>query len=145
MKSILCSKTLLFKSRYRTLKCYIDPNFTYCSEIWTISKAMESQIWVIMMWCLKHMQRISWRAKISNENVLRHIGHDKNLLKWIKTRQMRFLCHDIRKKKLEHLSLTGLMPGKRAWVDNGKHIYNSLLKVQTVLSMMHMTKKHGKR
>ena len=54
-------------------------------------------------------------AKKSNEKVLRKIGLDKNLLKWIKNRQMRLMGHVIKKEKLEHLSLTGLIPGKRAW------------------------------
>ena len=70
----------------------------------------------------RRMQRTSWRAKKSNENVLRQIGHHTTLfdichrllLRSIKIRQIRFLGHVIRKEKLEHLSLTGLIPGKRA-------------------------------
>ena len=50
----------------------------------------------------------------SNKNVLRQIGHYTSLLKSIKTEEMRFLGHVIRKEKLEHLSLVGLIPGKRA-------------------------------
>ena len=52
--------------------------------------------------------------KKSNENVLRQIDHHTSLLKSIKIGQMRFLGRAIRKEKLEHLSLTGLIPGKRA-------------------------------
>ena len=114
MKSIICSKNLSFKSRFRVLNCYIYPIFTYCSETWSISKAMESRIQAFEMWCFRRMQRISWKAKMSNEHVLRQIGQHANLLKAIKIRQMRFLGHVIRKEKLEHLSLTGLIPGKRA-------------------------------
>ena len=110
MKSILYNKHLSFKSRFRVLNCYFYPIFTYCSETWNISKAMESRIQTFEMWCFRHMQRISWRAKKSNESVLRQTG----LLKSIKIRQMRFLGHVIRKEKLEHQSLTGLIPGKRA-------------------------------
>ena len=40
IKSILCNKYLSFKSNFRVLSCYIYPTFTYCSEIWNISKAM---------------------------------------------------------------------------------------------------------
>ena len=52
---------------------------------------------------------------------------------------MRFLGHAIRKEKLEYQTLTALIPEKEHRVDNGKHIYNSLVKPQTVLSMMHVT------
>ena len=85
-----------------------------CLMPWNISKAMESQIQAFEMWCFSRMQQISWKAKISNENVLRQIGHHTSLLKAIKIRQMSFLGHVIRKEKLEHLSLTGLIAGKRA-------------------------------
>ena len=108
MKSILCNKNMSFKSRFRVLNCYIYPIFIYCSETWNISKAMESRIQAFEMWCFRRMQRISWGAKKSNENVLRQIGHHTSLLKSIKIRQMRFLGHVIRKEKLEHLSLTYL-------------------------------------
>ena len=105
-----CQEDMTFKSRFLVLNCYIYQIFTYCSETWNISKAMESQIQAFEMWCFRHMQRISWRAKKSNENVLRQIGHNTRLLKSIKMRQMKFLGHVIRKEKLEHLFLTGLIP-----------------------------------
>ena len=114
MKSILCNKSLTFKSRFRVCNCYIYPIFTYCSETWNKSKAMESRIQAFEMCCFRRMQRISWRAKKPNENVLRQIGHNTELLKSIEMRQMKFLGHVIRKEKLEYLSLTGLIPGKRA-------------------------------
>ena len=66
------------------------------------------------MWCFRRMQQMSWSAKKSNENVLRQIGQHPRSLKSIKIRQMSFLGHVIRKEKLEHLSLTGVIPGKRA-------------------------------
>ena len=75
---------------------------------------MESQIQAFEMWCFRRMLRISWRAKQSNEIVLRQIGHNNRFLKSIKMSQMKFLGHVIRKEKLEHLSLTGLIPGKIA-------------------------------
>ena len=67
MKSILCSKYLSFKSRFRVVNCYIYPSFTYCSKTWNISRAMESRIQAFDMWCFRHMQKNSWRAKKSNE------------------------------------------------------------------------------
>ena len=47
---------------------------------------------------------------------------------------MRFLGHVIRKEKLEHLSITGLIPGKEHELDNDKHIY----KVTTVTKITHV-------
>ena len=58
---------------------------------------------------------------------------------------MTFFCHAIRKEKLEHLPLTVLIPGKQDEGDNDKHTCNSSVKAQPLLSMTHMTEKHGKR
>jgi len=98
MKSNPCSKSLTFKSRIRVLTSYIYPIFTYCSETWAISKAMESQIQAFKMGWSRRIQRISWRVKMSNERVLRQIGHNTRLLKSIKMWQIKFLCHVIRKR-----------------------------------------------
>ena len=59
------------------------------------------------------------------------LAKNTSLLNLIKVREVGFLGHVIRKEKLEHLSDT--------------HIYNSFIKAPTLLSMMCMTKKHGKR
>ena len=133
LKSVLCNKNLTFQLSFRVLNCYTYPIFTYCSGTRNISKALESRIQAFEMWCFRRMQRISWRAKKSNENVLRQIGHNTRLLKSIKIRQMKLLGHVIRQEKLEHLSLTGLIPVKRARGRQRKHTYNSSVKAQTTL------------
>ena len=108
------TKKWYFQCRYRALKCYVHPIYTYCSETWTISKVIQDKICAFEMWCLRRMQRISWTAKKSNSEVLRITCKQKSLLKEIKRRQLRFLGHVIRKGELEALSLSGKIDGKKA-------------------------------
>ena len=114
MKTVLCNKNISFKTRYRVLKCYIYPIFHYNCESWNISNRMTSKINSFEMWCFRRMQRISWMARKTNEAVLHQVNQNKSLLKNIKIRQYKFLGHINRKLKLEHLSLTGKIIGKRA-------------------------------
>ena len=60
------------------------------------------------------MLRISWRDRVTNEDVLARIGMQRSLIKEIRKRQMNFLGHIIRSEKIEHLCLTGRIEGRRA-------------------------------
>ena len=51
----LCNKYLLSKSRFRVLSCYIYPIFTYFSESWNLSEAMQSRIQALETWCFRRM------------------------------------------------------------------------------------------
>ena len=114
MKTVLCNKNISFKTRYRVLKCNIYSIFHYNCESWNISKRMASKINSFEMWCFRRMQRISWMARKTNEDVLNQVNQNIFLLKNIKIRQYKFFGHINRKLKLEHLSVTGKIIGKRA-------------------------------
>ena len=130
MKSVLCNKNLSFNTRYRVVQCYVYPIFLYNSETWTINKQMMDKINAFEMWCIRKMKRISWTAKKTNAEVLRHVNKSRSLMKTINERQLKFVGHVLKKGKLEYLSLTGKIAGKR---DQGRqwqtylqqHINNS--------------------
>ena len=66
------------------------------------------------MWAFRRMQRIPWMARMTNEAVLKQTGKERSLMRNITKRQLEFLGHTIRKRKLEHLAITGKIEGKRA-------------------------------
>ena len=66
------------------------------------------------MWCWRRMQKIAWTERKSNVEVLQSINTERELIKIIRTRQLSFLGHVMRKGELENLSLTGKIEGKRA-------------------------------
>ena len=52
--------------------------------------------------------------KVRNEEVFRRAGVDRKLMQDIRSRQMKFLGHVMRKEGLENLALTGKIDGKRS-------------------------------
>ena len=58
--------------------------------------------------------RIPWTNKVRNEEVLKRAGRGRKLILEIRTKQMRFLGHLMRKDGLENLALTGKIEGKRS-------------------------------
>ena len=75
------------------------------------------------MWFLRRNLWISWVDKVTNEEVLRRAGMQRELLQHIRKRQMAFLGQVYRKDDLERTVLTGKIHGKRIAVDRGWHIY----------------------
>ena len=56
--------------------------------------------------------RIPWTDKVRNEEVLKRAVTGMKLILEIRTKQMRFLGHLMRKDGLENLALTGKIEGK---------------------------------
>ena len=60
------------------------------------------------------MLRISWKDRVTNDEVYRHMGTGKVLLGDIVRRQLSFVGHVLRKEVLEQLVVTVFVDGKRA-------------------------------
>ena len=127
MKSLLTSKELTLNLRKRLLNCYIYPIFLYGAETWTLTKAEEDKINAFEMWCLRRMGRISWKAKKTNEYVLKKLGSKRQLLGTVKQRQLQYFGHIKRHQRIKKDNLEGKVEGKRArgrqrttWTDNIK-------------------------
>ena len=102
------------KTKFRVLKTYVWSVLLYGCENWTITEALRNRLEAAEMWFIRRMLRISWRAKKTNEFVLKEAGVKRSLNQTIRKRQMEFVGHLNRHKGLEHLALTGKINGKRS-------------------------------
>ena len=114
MRNFLTNKNISKQIRKRGVKTFVWSVMTYGAEAWTISNTMEKRIEAFEMWCWRRMQKIAWTERKSNVEVLQSINTERELIKIIRTRQMSFLGHVMRRGELENLSLTGKIEGKRA-------------------------------
>ena len=64
---------------------------------------------------------------MTNEDVLERVGQRRALLGAIRKRQMEFLGHVIRREKIEHLCLTGMIEGRRSRGRQRKKFLDSIL------------------
>ena len=74
---------------------------------------IENRIGAAEMWFLRRILRISWVDKVTNEEVLRRAGMQRELIQHIRKRQMAFLGHVYRRDDLERTVLTGKIKRKR--------------------------------
>ena len=114
MENILKTSKISMRTRLRILKAYVWSVLLYGAETWTLNKRLEGHLEAAEMWFLRRILKIPWTERISNQEVLRIAGTTPELLKLIKSRQMSFVGHIIREGKVEHLILTGKIPGKRS-------------------------------
>ena len=113
MSKSLASKRLKMSTKIRILKCYVFSIFTYGSEAWTLSKVLEHKIEVFQMYCLRWMGNISWKDKVTNENVLTKLNTERTLLKSIQERKLRYYGHIKRKNDILTMAMEGKICGKR--------------------------------
>ena len=80
----------------------------------TMEECMQKKLEATEMWFMHRMLRIPWTAKVTNQEVLNRANTSRSLNKEIRGRQLGFLWHILRRREIEHLSLTGKFEGRRA-------------------------------
>ena len=66
------------------------------------------------MWFYRRILRISYTQHVTNERVLEGMSAEKELIKTIRVKQMKFFGHIMRNKGVENMIITGKIKGKRS-------------------------------
>ena len=66
------------------------------------------------MWIWRRMLKISWRDKMTNEEVLKRVGETRSMLRIIHRRKCRWIGHILRHDGLLHNIIEGTMVGRGA-------------------------------
>ena len=65
----------------------------YGSETWTLRKKDIEKLEALEMWIWRRIEKISWKDKVTNEEVLKRVGTDRQLITTLKTRKKRWIGH----------------------------------------------------
>lgn len=111
----LCRREVSLNIRLRMIKCYIWPIITYGAETWSLKLKSMNRIEAFEMWTLRRLLRIPWVDRVTNEEVLRRAGVERELLTTIKQRKTSYLGHILRGNKYDilRLILMGKIEGRR--------------------------------
>ena len=105
IKTLVTNRSLSLTLRRRFIKCYVWSTLMYGCESWTINKDMEMKLEAAEMWFYRRMMKISWTNRVSNEMVLQRAGTERELLKMIRKRQLRYLGHVMRLQQFWRVSV----------------------------------------
>jgi len=95
-------------------------------ESWILNNGDEERIRAFKVLGLRHILRVSWTAKRTNQWILQKSAVTRSLLEAIKKRKLTYFGHTMKKHdSLEKDIITGTLPGKRArgrlktsWMNN---------------------------
>ena len=115
LRPLLCDPHLDINIRLKLVKCYVWSVLTYGAETWTLKTTSLNKLEAFEMWTYRRVLKIPWTARISNEEVLRRLGKERELLGTIKMRKTTYLGHLLRNDKyyIPQLIIKGKLQGKR--------------------------------
>ena len=80
--SLLKSRDITLLTKVRLVKAMIFPVVMYGCESWIIKKAECWRIDAFEMWCWRRLLRVPWKARRSNQSVLKEI-YPEDSLEWL--------------------------------------------------------------
>lgn len=118
---VFTNRNISIQTRLRTLRCYIWSILLYGCETWTLKIDTMNKIEAFEMWCYRRILRISWTTHTTNEEILRQLNKERELLITIKTRKASYFGHIIRGTKyyIPRLIIQGKVEGRR-WIGRKK-------------------------
>ena len=116
MKKVLTSNKIPLETRIRILKCYVWSTLQYGAETWTIGKAMCKRLSAFELWTYRRILKISWKDKITNEDVLKRVNAKNRLIKIIQTKKLKYFGHISRQNgsSLHRIILDGKVDGTKS-------------------------------
>jgi hypothetical protein len=75
------------------LKCYIWSIALYGADTWTLRKVDQKYFESFEMWCWRRMEKISWTDCVRNEEVLRRVKEERNIIHTVKRRMANCIGH----------------------------------------------------
>lgn len=116
MRKALCGKDLSLELKARLTSCYVHSILLYGAETWTLKKEDVNRLEAFEMWTYRRILRIPWTDRVTNEEVIRGMGKEREIMNIIKARKLEYLGHIMRGEKYHLLQviIQGKIQGKRS-------------------------------
>ena len=75
LDNVLKSRDITLPTKVRLVKATVFPVVMYRCASWTKKKAECRRIDAFKLWCWKRLLRVPWKAKRSNQSILKKINH----------------------------------------------------------------------
>ena len=134
-KKILLTSNIGMELKKRIVKSTVWSVMLYGAETWTLTQAEKKRIEAFEMWVWRRMLKISWKEKISNDEVLMKVGEQRNLLNIISQRKHSWIGHILRHDGLLNTILEGRMEGKAARGRKRLNMLSDILKNDSYIAV----------
>ena len=109
----LLTRRISRDTRKRMVKTLVWPVALYGCESWTLTKEAIDRLNALEMWIWRRMERVSYKDKTTNEDVLKQVAESRKLLQVVINRKKNWIGHVVRHDCLLRDVIEGRMEGKR--------------------------------
>ena len=114
LDSILKSRDIPLPTKVHLVKALFFPIVMYGSESWTIKKAECRRIDAFELWCQRRLLKVPWRARRSNQPILKEISLEYSLEGLILKLNLQYFVHLMwRTDSFEKILMLGKIEGRR--------------------------------
>ena len=79
LDSVLKTRDITLPTKVRIVKGMVFPVVMYGYENWIVKKAEHQRIDAFQLWCWRRLLRVPWRARRSNQSILKEISPEYSL------------------------------------------------------------------
>ena len=79
LDSILGSRDIIWLTKVYLVKAMVFPVVMFGCESWILKKTEHRRMDAFKLWCWRRLLRVPWRAKRSNQSILKEINPDYSL------------------------------------------------------------------
>ena len=114
LDSLWKSRDITSPTKVCRVRAMAFPAVMYRYETWTVKKAQCWRIDAFELWCWRRLLRVPWRARRSNQSILKELNPEDPLAGWMLKLKFQFLGHFMqRADSLEKTLMLGKIEGKR--------------------------------
>ena len=100
--------------KVRLVKAMVFPVVMYEYESWIIEKVEHQRINTSELWCWRRLLRVPWKARRSNQSILKEINPEYSLEGWMLKLKLQYFGHLMRRADtLKKILVLGKIEGKR--------------------------------
>ena len=112
--SILKSRDITLPTKVHLVKAMVFPVVMYGCESWTIKKAKHQRTNAFELWCWRRFLRVPWRARRSNQSILKEISPEYSLEGLMLKLKLQYFGYQMgRVNSLEKTLILGKIEGRR--------------------------------
>ena len=114
LDSIFKSKDITLPTKVHLVKAVVFPVVMYGCESWTIKKTEYQRIDAFELWCWRRLLRVPWKARRSNQSILKEISPEYSLEGLMLKLKLQYFGYLMRRAdSLEKTLMLGKIEGRR--------------------------------
>ena len=114
LDSVLKSKDIPLPTKVHIVKAMVFPVIMHAYESWTVKNAKCQRIDAFKLWCWRRLLRLPWKARTSNQSILKEISPEYSLEGLMLKLKVQYFGHQMQRiNSLVKILMLGKIEGSK--------------------------------